>query len=237
MDKKSSSPDIKLTKTLADQVAQIILQLTMEGTFAPGSRIQEPELARMLNISRVPVREALRILAADGIVTSTPYKGMRIMEVDRKKIVDIRQVRLQLEKLALSLCMADPGTIEKLIGDLKRNVKSMVAAKKSGDLIRMTKEDLEFHRSICRHSGNQVLLDFFDSIANQQMIIFSVIHRDKRYTTLQEDHMRLVKAVESGNLEKAERALSDHILTAADYILGYDLSPKRPVAKSGRRTG
>lgn len=224
MDASQSARKVKLTRTLADQVAEIILQMTMEGEFLPGSRIQEPELARMLNISRVPVREALRILAADGIVTSMPYKGMRIMEVDRKKIIDIRQVRLQLEKLALSLCMGEAGTVERLIVDLQANVEKMAQGKSIGDITQMTREDLQFHRSICRHSGNEVLLSFFDSIANQQMVIFSVIHRDDRYTTIEDDHLKLIQAIETGDEEIAERALSDHILTAADYILGYDLS-------------
>jgi DNA-binding GntR family transcriptional regulator len=234
MEAMYASSNRKLTRTLANQVAEIILQMTMEGKFKPGTRIQEPELARMLNISRVPVREALRILAADGIVVNTPYRGMRIMDVDKKKIIDIRQVRLALENLALDLCMAAPSSLESLIADLKSSVEKMMAAKVLGDLIQLTKEDLEFHRSICRQSGNDVLLSFFDSIANQQMVIFSVIHRDNRYTTIQEDHLKIIRAFETGDDEIAKNALSEHILTAADYILGYDLSIGKDVVQTGR---
>src|SRR5882724_11192262 len=94
----------KLTRTLVSQIANVIVEMAMAGAFESGVRIREGDLAKQLNVSRVPVREALRLLEADGIVTSEPYKGMRFMRIGAKQISDIRQVRLQLEILAARLC-------------------------------------------------------------------------------------------------------------------------------------
>jgi DNA-binding GntR family transcriptional regulator len=208
----------KLTRTLVDQVADIIVQMAMAGRFESGMRIREGDLARELNVSRVPVREALRLLEADGIVTSEPYKGMRFMEIGAKQIGDIREVRLQLEILAARLCLERLQDISTLTDDLFRHLKAMTRAKDESHFLQMTHEDIEFHRAICRHSGNAALLRFWDSAAKQLAVIFGRIHRDARYTTLHEDHLRLIDAFAGRDPTVVEKALSDHILTAAEIV-------------------
>src|SRR5215204_4871113 len=68
-------------RTMVEQAAEAIVAAAARGVFLPGDRLVEAEIARDLGISRVPVREALRLLESQGIVVGTPYKGMRLMQV------------------------------------------------------------------------------------------------------------------------------------------------------------
>src|SRR5438876_287873 len=88
-------------QSLAAQVADAIVDAIGAGTVAPGQRLVETDLARRLAVSRVPVREALKMLEAQGILVAAPHRGARVVEFDELKIDRICQVRVALERLAL----------------------------------------------------------------------------------------------------------------------------------------
>src|SRR5436853_2307544 len=100
-------------RTLVDHVVEAIVQAAATGIFMPGDRIVEADVARRLNVSRVPVREALRLLESQGIVVSMPYRGMRLMEVTNRGVAALMQVRLALETLAVKEALARPGGTER----------------------------------------------------------------------------------------------------------------------------
>jgi DNA-binding GntR family transcriptional regulator len=87
--------------SLADQAAEAIVGGIAAGIFKPGERLVEANLAATLQMSRVPLREALKILEAQGIVASTPHRGTFIPAFDDKRIDQICEVRISLEKIAL----------------------------------------------------------------------------------------------------------------------------------------
>src|SRR5688500_5352071 len=79
-------------RTMVEQAAEAIVAAATRGAFLPGDRLVEAEIARDLGISRVPVREALRLLESQGIVNSTPYKGMRLMDVTNAGVSALMRV-------------------------------------------------------------------------------------------------------------------------------------------------
>ena len=215
---RPGTPRVSLPRTLVDQVADAIMQMAVDGAFESGGRIREPDIARQLNVSRVPVREALRLLEADGIVRSEPYKGMRFMEVDERLVADIRPVRLQLELLAAQLCLQRLADIRSLTDEMERRLANMVEAQGRQNLMEIAREDIAFHRAICQSSGNVVLLRFWDSTAKQLSIIFGTIMRGINYAALYADHRGLIDAFASRDPQHVERALRGHVLTAADEL-------------------
>ena len=96
-------------RTMVDQAAEAIVAAATRGAFLPGDRLVEAEIARDLGISRVPVREALRLLESQGIVVSTPYKGMRLMQVTNQGVAELTRVRTALESLAVREIVAAGG--------------------------------------------------------------------------------------------------------------------------------
>src|SRR5215207_6588333 len=96
-------------RTMVEQAAESIVAAAARGLFLPGDRLVEAEIARDLGISRVQVREALRLLESQGIVVSTPYKGMRLMQVTNAGVAALMRVRLALESLAVREALRTPG--------------------------------------------------------------------------------------------------------------------------------
>ena len=106
-----TEPDLSLaplerSPTLTEKVTDAIVQAVMERRIPFGSRLVEAELSRALNVSRVPIREALRLLESQGVVVNTPYKGMCLMTVDERKLDEILSVRTLLEERAVRLAIA-----------------------------------------------------------------------------------------------------------------------------------
>ena len=89
-------------RTLAQQVIEALVGAAAEGLILPGDRIIETELAQRLGVSRVPVREALRVLESQGIVINEPYKGIRLTPVTPERIDQLIEVRVALETTALT---------------------------------------------------------------------------------------------------------------------------------------
>src|SRR5262245_355629 len=90
-------PSVGTHESQADRVADAIVEQCIFGSFQPGQRLKESELARQFNVSRVPVREALMELASQGVVYYSPRRGARLMHVDGLKLRKVLEVRERLE--------------------------------------------------------------------------------------------------------------------------------------------
>jgi DNA-binding transcriptional regulator YhcF (GntR family) len=103
------------TESLASRIADRIVDAVAAGTLAPGQRLVEAEIAAALGVSRMPLREALKLLEAQGIVSVTPRRGSFVVPFDERRIGQICEARLALERLALRRAVpafrADPGLL------------------------------------------------------------------------------------------------------------------------------
>src|SRR5687767_13758363 len=114
--------------TLVDQIVSTIVRGAAEGRFRSGQIVVEAELARELDVSRVPVREALRLLESQGIVVSEPYRGKRFMNVNREELRDALVVRAELEKLAIRLARDKFGRNREKFDAVKRHLTELERA-------------------------------------------------------------------------------------------------------------
>lgn len=206
-------------RTLVDQVVDAIVRGAAEGHFLPGDRLVEAEVARALGVSRVPVREALRLLESQGIVVNTPYRGMRLMDVSPERIEKILAVRVVLEKLAveklLAQCAEDPG----IIRGLREIVEAMRAAAARGDGYGVATADTAFHRELCRQSDNEPLLRAWEPLARQLTIIVGLSTLQKHIDSIVDEHFELLAAIDAGDAARLSRLLEVHIL---DYTRALD---------------
>src|SRR3954452_532386 len=113
------------TESLASRIADRIVDAVAAGTLAPGQRLVESEIAAALGVSRMPLREALKLLEAQGILSVTPRRGSFVVPFDEGRIGQICDARLALERLALRRAVpafrADPG----LLAELDRQIGTM----------------------------------------------------------------------------------------------------------------
>lgn len=201
------------TPGLAERAAEAIVLGVASGALQPGQRLVEVELARMLKMSRVPLREALKILEAQGIVESAPHRGTHLATFDEARIDEICEARLALEKIAMRGAMAayrrDPG----LLVRLDRVLGAMERAAQHLEWIEISQADLDFHREICRVSGNAIVQKLWDAIARHVLIVFGKEIRSERDArTIVAQHRKLRDILAAGKAEALDDELDQHIL-------------------------
>jgi DNA-binding GntR family transcriptional regulator len=207
----TSSGRVRLARrtSLPEQIAEAIISAGAEGRLALGERLLETELARELGVSRVPVREALRLLESRGIVVAEPNRGMRLMSVTTRELRQILTARASLERLAareMIECSATGG-----LAGLERALADMEAGANAGDPLRVADADVAFHRTICLASENAIVLRFWDTLAAKLRIIFGVatLHKDLHHLT--SIHRRLLDKLARADLAVIEPAIDRHI--------------------------
>ena len=161
------------SRGLPEQIADAIVEGVATGALSPGQRLIELDLARRFVVSRVPLREALKTLEAQGIVERAPHRGVRVVELDEVRINRICEVRSALETIvvrsAAAAYRAEPARrrgVEAALGQMDEAVRR-------GDWGAMNKADLAFHREICIASGNDIVMTLWEGLARHVLMIFS----------------------------------------------------------------
>lgn len=209
-----------VAKSLVNQVVDAIVEAAAKGVFLPGDRLVEAELARSLNVSRIPVREALRLLESQGVVVSERYRGMSLMSVDIDRLEKILKVRLALEKLAGAEVMALLKTNPKALAPLEKVLAEMHKAGRADDGFRVASLDTEFHQVLCGLSGNEVLEKTFEPLSRQLTIIFGLSTMKKGVQSIVEEHDEVLEVLRAGDQAAFDKLMQVHILDysrAVDY--------------------
>lgn len=195
---------------MVEQAAEAIVAAAARGIFLPGDRLVEAEIARDLGISRVPVREALRLLESQGIVVSTPYKGMRLMQVSNSGVAELMRVRLALETLAVQESLSRPGG-EEHFAPLREAAEAFAQAVRGEDPAAIVAANEQFHAELCRASGNATLLALWQSLSRQLAVIWGLAQQHRDASEAVREHAALVEALERGEEKRAIAALVAHI--------------------------
>ncbi|MCA3593637.1 MAG: GntR family transcriptional regulator [Methylobacterium sp.] len=208
---------ISLAESIADSVAEAIAT----GHMQPGERVVETALAERFRVSRVPIREALKVLHAQGILAGGGHRGFRVASFSMETIDKVFEVRLILETFLLRDAvdrwrqgLANPA-------DLDLSIRQMEIAAKTDDRRASLRADIEFHRTICQASGNPISTTLWEGIARHVLIIFSLeAYRDSNLDAIAGQHLAfrdfILTAINKKlDLDDYRRALEDHILLVA----------------------
>jgi DNA-binding GntR family transcriptional regulator len=204
-------------RTMVEQAAEAIVAAAARGIFLPGDRLVEAEIARDLGISRVPVREALRLLESQGIVVSTPYKGMRLMQVSNRDVAALMRVRLSLETLAVqeaasAAASEGPEAARQRFAPLREAAGRYAAAgQDGGDPAELVAANTAFHAGLCRASGNMPLLSLWQSVARPLAVIWGLAQAGADHAATADEHLLIVEALEAPDPAAAVAALARHI--------------------------
>jgi DNA-binding GntR family transcriptional regulator len=217
-------------RTMVEQAAEAVVSAAARGAFLPGDRLVEAEIARDLGISRVPVREALRLLESQGIVVSTPYKGMRLMQVTNRGVAELTRVRAALEVLALKEIVA-AGRGEAGIATARRAATAYEQALAVGDEAAVVTADVALHGEICRASGNAVLHALWSSLARQLAVIWGLGQGARSGPEVVAEHRQLLDRLASGDAAGAQTALEAHLA----WHVAFDFEAAIEARRAGRR--
>lgn len=195
-----------------DQIRNAIL----DGTFEPGAQLVESAIAEWCGVSRTPVREALRRLEQDGLV-SRGERGLIVRERTPEEIMDLYQVRIVLEE-AVARCAAE----RHLTFDLLRIERAMRACERvaGGDASQMASENRAFHRSVWLASHNEPLRDLVERL-NLHLGRFPVttLAYEGRWEQALQEHAELVEAIRDRDADAAGSVARRHFTHARDIRL------------------
>jgi DNA-binding GntR family transcriptional regulator len=197
-----------LSRVVSEQIRGRIL----DGTLKPGERLVEDRLSTELGVSRVPVREALRGLSVEGLVTLLPRRGATVVEITPETVAELVEVRALLEGLNAKLAAQrhDPEIVAALEDTLVRGNQ----AAKNGTAEELARLNAEFHEQLAEASRNAVLSDVMRSLRERTSIAFAINGRTRAREDWQE-HAGILAAVISGDAELAALLATRHVHNAA----------------------
>jgi DNA-binding GntR family transcriptional regulator len=212
-----ASPSVGLTvisaRSLSDQIADAIVEGVAVGALAPGQRLVEIDLARRLSVSRIPLREALKILEAQGILERTPRRGTRLVDLDDGSIDRVCEARAALETIAARHAMANFQLDRRRSEPLERVLQTLERAVRDGDWPAANTADLAFHREICRASNNDIVTILWEALARHVRMIFGrEILGEKEQTQIVQQHRDLFGFLLAGNPALLAETIEGHIM-------------------------
>lgn len=212
---------LRAAQTLAEQTADLLRERIIAGDFRSGERLVEARIASQLQISRGPVREALKQLREEGLVREEPRRGAFVTSPTLEDVRDVYDLRAAIEARAARLVIRneDPTAVEAL----ERAVERIEEAARAGDLARMVRSDYEFHETLCRVSGNRRLHDAFVRNASALRALLR-LEEERFYASFESiwhQHRELLDAVRAADGARAEAMFTDHMEAARDRLIGH----------------
>ncbi|MFS8478956.1 MAG: GntR family transcriptional regulator [Micromonosporaceae bacterium] len=205
--------------TASDRAAEVLREWILHGKVTPGERLGEVELAEQLGVSRTPVREALRRLAAEGLVEITTNKGARVVDHPRQDLENIFLIRAHVEGLAARAAAerataADIERLERIATELKAHAEA-------GELAEVYRLNLEYHSTLYGLAASAVVSG----------TVATLIHASVQYRTLHSfdeaalrrsaaHHLEIVAALRARDPDWAEAVMRAHLLSARASLLG-----------------
>lgn len=196
--------------TLAEQVYQRLRREILSNAYPPNAALPEKVLAAQLNVSRVPVREALHRLAADGLVTVRPRQGAFVSSPSPQQFLDAYRVREALEELAIKLALPNLTTAD--IDELTRLQSDMRVHAAANDADAFFMANRAFHGLFIERSRNDYLKGiYFPLIDQMRWHLSSSLGLRGGLDRSIDEHQAILDAVRSGDAEEAARLLREHI--------------------------
>lgn len=206
--------------TLAERLRLQISDEIVRGDLAPGIALDEMELAQRFNVSRTPVREAIRLLAASGLVDARPHRSAVVARPGREQLVGMFEALCELEMICAGLA-AERMTKPEQAG-LKRQHQELKVVVRAGETLRYYELNVDFHSAIYAGSHNAYLEKITSEtrarIAPFSRAQFTTLGRlDQSYS----EHDAIVAAILAGDRGKAAAAMRHHIQTVHAAYLAY----------------
>ena len=201
------------TYSLVELAVDRLRRDILSGRSDPGERLVEEQLTRRLGISRAPLREAMRLLAQQGLVEHIPRRGARVATLSDEDVRELYEVRDVLERHAVAAMPKRPD-----LTGLRAALEVMRKATEADDRLELANAHRRFHTEVVRLGGNKQLAGLYESVLVRIQLYMAVNMRREAETARAQDgvlrHERLfsavTKAVETGDVKDVISALDDH---------------------------
>jgi DNA-binding GntR family transcriptional regulator len=210
--------DAPVASTLPSAVADALRALIIEGTLAPGARLNERALCDRLRVSRTPLREAFRVLASEGLIELTPNRGAQVVALSEQDVQDAFELMGALEALAGELACARITPDE--TAQIKALTFQMLACRARRDLPAYYRLNRQIHDRINVAARNRALAEAY---AKQNLRIQNLRFRsnfdEEKWAKAARQHEAMVEALEARDGPRLASILRDHLRAKCDAVL------------------
>ena len=203
---------------LHDQVVARLRTMLVEGRIPPGAKLNERELSEQLRVSRTPLREAIKLLAAEGLVDLLPNRGAVAVRLTERDVLDTFEVLAELE--GLSGALAAVRITERQLEEMRALQYEMMACFTRRDLSGYYRLNATIHSLINDAAGNPVLSGTYRSInARVQSLRFRTNQNEAKWKRAIQDHEDMVEAMSARDADAMRTILVRHIRNKSDAVL------------------
>jgi DNA-binding GntR family transcriptional regulator len=210
-----------LTRNASIAATELIRQAIIDGRLNPGQRLKEEELARELGISRTPVREALLMLQAEGLVDAAPNRGATVRSHSAEDLDDLYKLRAVIEGYATRRA-ASRLTDEAIAGLHESCERFNGLLDDEAEMGELVKENLVFHQTILEGAGSARLTTMVRQVIELPLVYRSYVwYSPEQQRISGHYHVQITRALEARDAERAELIMKEHIFEARDLLLAH----------------
>ncbi len=225
----ASASVIPIPRNLHEQVAQRLRQMLVENRIEPGAKLNERELCEKLDVSRTPLREAIKMLAAEGLVELLPNRGAIAVSLDEDDVVNTFEVMAGLEGMSGELAAQRITDAE--LAEIQAMHYEMLAAYTRGDLSAYYTLNARIHRAINSAAKNPVLTVTYNQVnARLQALRFRSNQDGAKWKRAVKEHDRMIEALTARDPQAMRAVLVTHLANKRDTVLEQlrgDVAPKK----------
>ena len=215
--RRDARPPLRLPSTLElrnlpDRLADHLAVMIAKGELKPGQRIFEKQICEDQGVSRIPVREALRLLQAQGVVRTEPNRGTYVTEFTSDEMYEMLELRHAVERLALSRILERGLSRPNLAVHFSGVLQAMRRAATLKDRLAYCQADLAFHHCIVELSASPVLRPTWQLLSRGVLVFLLQEQKDDDFDGMIDEHERLVAVLQTGRREAVEAEIESHIL-------------------------
>ena len=206
------------SQNLHEGTFQKLRSLLVEGVIAPGSKLNERELAESLNVSRTPIREAIKRLAADGLVELIANRGAIAVQLSHADVVHTFDVIAQLEGYSGELAAKNISAAT--LSELEALQYEMMASYARRDLSNYYKLNLRIHHLINQAANNPVLTQLFSQAnARIEALRFRSNQNGVKWEKAVEEHQEMIDALKTHDSERMRKVMIQHVMNKRDVVI------------------
>ena len=215
-------------RSLHDEVAGCLRAMLVEGRIAPGAKLNERELCELLKISRTPLREAIKRMAAEGLVDLLPNRGAVAVKLSETDVLHTFELLADLEGLSGELAAQRITAAE--VAQVKALHYEMLAAFTRQDLPAYYRLNAQIHAAINATARNPVLSKTYGEVnARVQSLRFRTNQNQTKWRQAVKEHERMIEALEARDAAALRALLIEHLLRKRDTVL--ELMRERPITE------
>lgn len=205
-------------RPLHEQAIDRLRDLIVQGELAPGERLNERLLCERLGISRTPLREAIKLLATEGLVRLLPHRGAQVAPLEARRLSETLQVMGAMEALAGELACRQADA--KTLAEIRQLHDDMVAKHARGDLAGYFRYNQAIHLKIVEASGNHVLAMTYRQLnANVLRARYMANLSQERWDEAVREHENILAALEARDAARLTRLLREHLAQKLTAVL------------------